>query len=142
MREQLNAVMVRRLKSELPPRWDGERRFPERKLHPLEVAYSEEEREVHRLLRAYTRSRLRPEVMRDEVERYASEFVLKLLKKRLFSSPEAFAITLKQHEESLERARKHDRAAFRPGMGILRRQVEGLDEESDDDSLLEEFTGA
>jgi hypothetical protein len=34
--------MVRRLKSELPPKWDGTPRFPKRILQPLEVAYSSE----------------------------------------------------------------------------------------------------
>ena len=37
-RKQLHAVMVRRLKSELPPRWDGTPRFPKRVLDPIEVA--------------------------------------------------------------------------------------------------------
>ena len=32
-----------------------------------------------------------------EGERLAAEFVLKLLKKRLFSSPAAFGITLEKH---------------------------------------------
>jgi hypothetical protein len=31
-RKQLNAVMVRRMKSELPPKWDGSPRFPKRML--------------------------------------------------------------------------------------------------------------
>jgi hypothetical protein len=33
--------MVRRLKSELPPRFDGTPRFPKRVLFPIEVEYSE-----------------------------------------------------------------------------------------------------
>ena len=33
---KLGAVMVRRLKSELPPRWEGTPRFPERSLEALE----------------------------------------------------------------------------------------------------------
>lgn len=41
-REQLRQVMVRRLKSELPPRFDGTPRFPRRVLHPLEVEYGED----------------------------------------------------------------------------------------------------
>src|SRR3954453_10019323 len=40
-RQQLGAVMVRRLKSELPRRWDGSSRFPERKLEAIEVPYTE-----------------------------------------------------------------------------------------------------
>ncbi len=135
-REQLQAVMVRRLKSELPPYWDGTPRFPQRVLEPIEVDYTSEERTIHRRLQAYTHSRLaKPN---DEVEQFATEFVLKLLKKRLFSSPEAFAITLKQHEESLANARRRDATSFKASMGILRRQVEQAQEESDNDDALEE----
>jgi superfamily II DNA or RNA helicase len=135
-REQLHAVMVRRLKSELPPRWDGTPRFPRRVLEPLEVTYTPEEREVHRLLQAYTRSRLAQ--TGDETEQYAAEFVLKLLKKRLFSSPEAFAITLRQHEESLANARRRPAGSFKATPGILRRQIEQTEEEGDSDEALEE----
>src|SRR5712692_9682691 len=75
-REQLQAVMVRRLKSELPPHWDGTPRFPERVLDPIEVDYTPEERTIHRHLQAYTHSRLaKPN---DDVEQFATEFVLKL----------------------------------------------------------------
>ena len=45
-RKQLNAVMVRRMKSELPPKWDGSPRFPKRVLDPIEVPYTDEERAV------------------------------------------------------------------------------------------------
>ena len=48
--EQLRAIMVCRLKGELPPRWDGSPRFPVRKLEALEVAYTEEERQTHQRL--------------------------------------------------------------------------------------------
>src|SRR5207248_4689230 len=85
---------------------------------------------------AYTHSRL--EKTADEVEKYASEFVLKLLKKRLFSSPEAFATTLRQHENSLANARRRSIASFKANMGILRRQVEQAEEETDNDDELEE----
>ena len=128
--------MVRRLKSELPPQWDGTPRFPRRVLKPIEVHYNDEERATHRLLQAYTHSRL--EKTSDEVEKYASEFVLKLLKKRLFSSPEAFATTLKQHEHSLANARRRESSTFKTNMGILRRQVEQAEEETDNDDELEE----
>src|SRR5262249_55533562 len=53
-RSQLQAVMVRRLKSELPPRWDGSPRFPSRRLEAIEIAYSEAERGVHAALQRYT----------------------------------------------------------------------------------------
>lgn len=139
-RAQLQAIMVRRLKSELPPKWDGTPRFPRRLLEPIEVDYTVEERTMHSHLQAYTRSRL--DKASDDVEQYATEFVLKLLKKRLFSSPEAFAITLKQHEESLAHARRRNANSFKANMGILRRQVEQTEEETDNDEVLEEANTA
>src|SRR2546426_1044660 len=42
--KQLEAVMVRRMKSELKLRWDGSRRFAERVVCHLEVPYTSEER--------------------------------------------------------------------------------------------------
>src|SRR5208337_4260890 len=81
--KQLQAIMVRRLKSELPPKWDGTPRFPKRILQPLEIAYSSEERRVHGLLQEYTK--LRKQSAQDQQQQYVTDFVLKLLKKRLFS---------------------------------------------------------
>jgi superfamily II DNA or RNA helicase len=134
-RAQLGAVMVRRLKSELKD-WKGDNRFAERKLYPLEVHYTDAEREAHALLQSYTKSRL--ERARDESERVASEFVLKLLKKRLFSSPEAFALTLEQHKCTLEASRKQ--GGPKPAPRLLRQQIESVDEEFADDDLFEEAT--
>ena len=53
-RAQLEAVMVRRMKSELKLRWDGSRRFAERVVRHLEVPYTDEERQAHRDLQAYS----------------------------------------------------------------------------------------
>jgi len=53
-RAQLDAVMVRRMKNELKLRWDGGRRFAERRVKHLEVPYTQEEREGHRALQEYT----------------------------------------------------------------------------------------
>jgi SNF2-related domain len=133
--EQLNAVMVRRLKSELPPRWDGSPRFPDRKIKALQVEYTQQERDLHQLLQEYSQSRITESG--DAVERYATEFVAKLLKKRLFSSPEAFFVTLQQHERALTEARRRSAVTRRPGEGILRSRVEQLEEEHDDDEALE-----
>lgn len=94
-RAQLEAVMVRRMKSELKLRWDGKRRFAERVVKHLEVPYTDDERQAHRDLQAY--SKLRLESATTDGERMAAEFVLKLLKKRLFSSPAAFGLTLDKH---------------------------------------------
>lgn len=94
-RNQLDAVMVRRMKSELKLRWDGSRRFAERVVKHLEVPYTDEERQTHRALQQYSELRLKQTA--SDGERMAAEFVLKLLKKRLFSSPAAFGITLEKH---------------------------------------------
>ncbi len=136
-RRQLGEVMVRRLKRDLPPRWDGTPRFPERKLDFLEVEYTEAERRAHAALREYAASRQKDAT--DKVEEVASNFVLKLLKKRLFSSPAAFAATLEQHERSLRSARRKRQA--RPNPGVLRRQVEGVEEDFADDEAFEELAG-
>jgi superfamily II DNA or RNA helicase len=138
-RDQLGAVMVRRLKRELPPDWTGKSRFPERKLVPLEVEYTAAERRTHQALREYTG--LRGKGAADDVERYATEFVLKLLKKRLFSSPAAFLATLEQHQRSLQTARRRGASGTpRPTAGILRRMVEEVEEEFADDERYEEST--
>src|SRR5262245_17491941 len=99
-RDQLQAVMVRRLKSELPRKWDGSPRFPARKLEALEVPYTDAEKRIHQALQEYAGLRQKA-AGEDAVERTASDFILKLLKKRLFSSPAAFAATLARHEQSL-----------------------------------------
>jgi len=136
--EQLNAVMIRRLKSELPKRWDGSSRFPERKITPLPVAYSAAEREAHRLLQEYNALRIKE--AQDNVERYATEFVAKLLKKRLFSSPRAFHLTLEQHQHTLTEKQRHTSVTKRPSESILRNRVEQLEEENDSDDELDEIT--
>ncbi|MEX1115855.1 MAG: DISARM system SNF2-like helicase DrmD [Akkermansiaceae bacterium] len=98
-RTQLDAVMVRRLKSELKLRWDGSRRFAERQVKHIEVPYTETERQVHRNLQRYTE--LRAKSAQTPSQRFGAEFVLKLLKKRLFSSPAAFASTIEKHAKSV-----------------------------------------
>jgi superfamily II DNA or RNA helicase len=137
-RAQLGAIMVRRLKSDFKD-WKGESRFARRVLLPLEVAYTDAERDAHQTLHAYSKSRL--ERAKDDTERVASEFVLKLLKKRLFSSPEAFALTLAQHEVTLAAASRRQSGgggALRPSATVLRQQIEATEEEFADDDLFEE----
>jgi len=94
-RNQLDAVMIRRMKSELKLRWDGSRRFAERVVKHLEVPHTDEERQTHQTLQQYSELRLKQAA--SDGERMAAEFVLKLLKKRLFSSPAAFGIPLEKH---------------------------------------------
>ena len=135
-RAQLGAVMVRRLKQELT-NWSGAPLFPERRLEALEVEYTDEERQAHRLLQAY--AALRKQNLSGDAEHFATEFVLKLLKKRLFSSPRSFAVTLAKHEQSIQSARKRSASAT-PSIGVLRRQVEGVDEDFADDDAYAEST--
>ncbi len=136
-REQLATVMVRRLKSEFRD-WGGGLLFPKREIEPLEVDYTEEEREIHRTLQRY--SQLRQRHASSEAEQYASEFVLKLLKKRLFSSPAAFAGTLEQHAATLHATRQPKASLARPTLGILRRRLDEIQEEFADDEAYETGT--
>lgn len=128
-RQQLQAVMVRRMKSELKKRWDGTPRFPDRRIQALEVGYSEEEKQVHAWLREYTH--LRQNNATGEIERYATEFILKLLKKRLFSSPAAFRATLEQHRKSLYSIRSG--FAHKPSLSVLRQRLDEAEDQYADD---------
>src|SRR5450759_433452 len=56
-RQQLQLVMVRRMKSELPPQFDGTPRFPKRHIQAVEVAYTEKEKRAHAWLHEYTELR-------------------------------------------------------------------------------------
>ena len=124
---QLEAIMVRRLKSEFV-NWDGKNRFKQRILDVIEVDYREEERQVHRWLREYTE--LRHKSAKSNQARYATEFVLKLLKKRLFSSPAAFALTLEKHVGTLRKGvAKQSKSKKSISPGILRRRIAQIDED-------------
>lgn len=124
-RAQLEAVMIRRMKSELKLRWDGSRRFAERVVRHLEVPYTAEERHAHLALKQY--SELRLSSATSDGQRMAAEFVLKLLKKRLFSSPAAFGITLEKHIETVGA----NKAAYSA--------IKDIDEYSDDYADDEEY---
>jgi ERCC4-related helicase len=136
-RKQLEAVMVRRLKSDPSFAFNhlGIRRFAPRILEPIEVPYTDEEREIHTALRTYTK--LRTARVDDHAERFATEFVLKTLKKRLFSCPAAFLTTLDQHEKSLHTARKK---VDKPTYKVLQMELDRMDEEYADDTDYDEAT--
>ncbi len=138
-RKQLQVAMVRRLKQEMVG-WDGAPMFPVRMLESIGVDYQEAERQAHSALKEYTQLRVRGS--QDNMEKYATEFVLKLLKKRLFSSPQAFATTLAKHTDSLKNAqrRRNTRLSSRPQERILRQQLEQIDEEFADDAQFEQVT--
>jgi superfamily II DNA or RNA helicase len=150
---QLARIMVRRLKRDLPPRWDGSPRFPRRVTGYLEVQHTDEERHAHELLAEYAASRRK--AAGGETGAAAADFVITLLKKRLFSSPKAFAETIETHlrtmtarsrqaagaeagpapgEDEAERLAGLDRAVTRAGMRILKPLIERLEETADDDA--------
>jgi SNF2 family DNA or RNA helicase len=129
-RAQLDAVMVRRMKSELKLRWDGRRRFAERIVKHLEVPYTDEERQAHHALQQYSELRLKKAA--SDGERMAAEFVLKLLKKRLFSSPAAFGITLEKHIVTV---------GGRQAGSTTTRDIEDFSDDYADDEQYETETG-
>ena len=132
--KQLHRVMVRRLKTDLVDE-NGDPIYPKRELLPLEVDYTPEERELHHLLKNYTESRAK--TVAGTSAAFGTDFIHKLLKKRLFSSPMAFALTLAKHRQTLARGG--------PGPGkrtfkerILRKAILRTEEDYADDSLVEE----
>ncbi|XBH08314.1 DISARM system SNF2-like helicase DrmD [Singulisphaera sp. Ch08] len=134
---QKDAVMVRRLKAELPKDDFGNDRFPKRVLEALEVEYPSEEKRIHAALKQY--SELRQGNAQDHAEKFATDFVLLTLKKRLFSSPAAFLRTLEQHESSLRNAKKR-KAISKPTRGVLQRQIDRVDEDYSVDEEADEAT--
>jgi SNF2 family DNA or RNA helicase len=138
---QLEAVMVRRLKKELPKNDLGRARFAERELEAIEVDFTREEQAAHAHLQEY--AELRSHDADGAADAFASQFLMKLLKKRLFSSPEAFRLTLEAHKESVARgsgAKEKPRTRIREG--ILRREIERVEEDYSEDDAYEEETSA
>jgi hypothetical protein len=103
-----------------------------RRIEELEVDYPESEREVHRLLRQYSRTASSSSTG-DLSRRRATDFVILLLKKRLFSSPAAFAETLSVHLRTLA-AQTERRSDSR----VLQAALDRLEEEVADESEYEE----
>jgi len=132
--KQLHRVMIRRMKSDIVDA-NGKPVFPTRKLESLEIDYSEEERQAQALLGEYTADRSKS--VKGTRFEYGTEFVHILLKKRLFSSPKAFALTLAEHRKALEHGKSR---ANRDGMDdrILHKAILKTEEEYSDDSLVEE----
>lgn len=132
--KQLNRVMVRRLKNDIVDA-SGNNIFAERKLETLEVDYTNEERQIHQLLRDFTADRSRS--VEGTRFQYGTDFVHVLLKKRLFSSPMAFAHTLAKHRESLKRGKANQHRSSMDER-ILRKAILKTQEEYSDDALVED----
>jgi ERCC4-related helicase len=128
-----DAVMVRRLKSHLRTMLpDGDTRFPQRRIHAIDVDFPPEERELFDLLDQY--AQLRMSAASTPTERAASRFVTLLLKKRLLSSPAAFKHTLDQHIRTLNAA-AHRRTTER---ALLDAEAALDDDPDDTDSVSEQ----
>ena len=132
--EQLCQVMVRRMKSDILDK-DGNPVFPERVLKPLSISYTEEERHIHELLKEYTT--LRERHLGESRFESGAKFVHILLKKRLFSSPAAFANTLEKHRQTLEHGRRKEKID-KLDERILHQAILRLEEEYTDENAAEE----
>ncbi|MGR6320070.1 DISARM system SNF2-like helicase DrmD [Micromonospora soli] len=91
-------TVVRRLKRDIENP-DGTPRFAERNASAIPVAYPEDERQIHALLTQF--AELRRKRLNSQRGRKATDLVTLLLKKRLFSSPAAFAHTVRVYLETL-----------------------------------------
>lgn len=130
--KQLSQVMIRRLKTDLVDK-DGISLYPKRKLQALTVPFTAEERELNKILDTYCKSR---ETTCQNTGAAGTRFVNGLLKKRLFSSPAAFASTLEKHFSTLTSGKvqqKPDAMANR----ILRKAILKADEDYADDGQVE-----
>ncbi|MEK5252507.1 DISARM system SNF2-like helicase DrmD [Paenibacillus sp. FSL F4-0125] len=133
--KQLQRVMVRRLKSDIVDS-NGQPVFPVRKLECLEVDYSIEERDIHKLLGEYITSR--SSSVRGTRYEFGTDFIHTLLKKRLFSSPMAFATTLEKHRDTLRKGWESP-AKDTLDNRILRKAILRTEEEYSNDAQAEQF---
>lgn len=135
--KQLQRVMVRRLKNDIVDS-EGNRVFPKRNIEGLDVYYTAEERQAHELFQVYTNSRLG--LVKGGKFEYRNAFVLNLLKKRLFSSPRAFAMTLEKHRLSIS-GKLPQKKVSNLDDRILRKAISRLEEDYANDEDLEEAIG-
>ena len=129
--KQLSQVMIRRLKTDLVDS-DGNLIYPTRNLQALPVPFTAHERTIHKTLDAYCRSR--ETTCRDSAA--STKFVNGLLKKRLFSSPAAFASTLEKHFETLTSGKVADEPDPLQDR-ILRKAILKAEEDYADDAEVE-----
>ena len=132
--KQLQKILVRRLKSDLVDS-NGAARYHKRELLPLNVTYTSDEVRIHELLNKFAKSR----VASAKVHGYQPglEFMHKLLKKRLFSSPSAFAVSIARHRRSITTQRSANEKKSKLESLILRKALLRADESYANDSALE-----
>lgn len=135
---QREAVIRRMKDSILMP--DGSPRFPKREVHALEVDYSNADRDAHRLLQAFADSRRKRAEPLGASRRAAVDIATLLLKKRLFSSPIAFAKTIDHYAGTLRRkSRAQGELEAEPAVvPDWLRQIQLAGEEEADDELRTE----
>ena len=130
---QLARVMVRRLKSDLVDA-KGNKIYPARRLEALEVDHSKDECDARRLLEDYISERRK----NDAGTSHMGAFVYQLLRKRLSSSPSAFAATLERHIETIEGRHQTQSKKGKLDDRILRRAIAKTKEDYDNDALRED----
>ena len=106
----LDQVMIRRLKTDIKNP-DGTERFPARTINAVDITYTDAEREAYDLLQLYTAAR---RTKPGAAQARAGDLVTLILKKRLFSSPAAFALTLEAHLESEDQNHHPERTVVTP----------------------------
>jgi len=135
--QQVKAVMVRRLKETITSSL-GVRKFAERQVEAIQIALSDRERRLHRLLDDYTVSRLSGNHGTNVLP---LQFALTMLKKRLLSSPKAFANSLNTHLTTLGAIRESE-----PDLTLVERMAQRVNEDwandveksqREDDALVE-----
>lgn len=129
-------VVVRRMKDAIRNP-DGTPRFPAREVHALPVVYSDVEREAHRLLQSLTDLR-RARAAQSALRRSAVDIATLLLKKRLFSSPQAFATTVERYADTLRRKQREAAPQEPIAAPAWLRQLELVGEEESDDEAKAE----
>lgn len=129
----LSQVMIRRLKTDLVDS-EGKPLYAQRKLQALPAFYSEQERGIHQKLNDFCKSREQDAEKAGNA--FGTSFLNQLLKKRLFSSPSAFASTLEKHISSL--ANGYQRKDKDPmAERILRKAILRVEEDYADDHEVE-----
>ncbi len=141
--KQVQAVTVRRLKTELVDE-QGKRIFLERQLQAISIHYTVEEKALYQDLKRYGELRRVAESGSSGARSIGTEFVLKLLKKRMFSSPQAFADTLDKHVKTLRGIEEKASPKRLVPEGVLRRQLQAAEdpEETTDDEHEEDLGDA
>jgi superfamily II DNA or RNA helicase len=133
--KRLQQVMIRRLKSELLDP-SGKPIYAPRVLDALPVDYTDKEREIRTTLDTYISSREKK--TDDDEDRVVGRFVHQLLRKRLASSPAAFATTFEKHVATLEGRAEKKGSRKKIDDRILRRKIAKTQEDYSDDDAREQ----